>query len=202
MVEVTPVGHAVVAAGGHERKTVLDAVHGEAPGVAVVRTMQIGAITRWQEAAGPDVELRRELEAADGVDHLHVVVAIDFGVQRELDGLGDRTADIQSGAVEREIVDVLVSAIHVGAGEAAAQARADRNRRKLHGRCIRRWQRRHHHRRERGQADTGGQMAGATSQLIHFPNPHVLKCIEAARAPFGLLPTRVRVFSSRSAAHR
>jgi hypothetical protein len=70
--------------------------------VGVVRPIEVGAIARRQEAAEPDVELRRERELSGRVEHFDVVLtAVVLGVEHDLDLVGDRAVDVEANAVEQ-----------------------------------------------------------------------------------------------------
>ena len=157
--ELAPVRDAVVTADRHAGVAVLDAIHVDGPFVGVVRAMQVGAVGRWQEATGPDVEFIAEFEARDGIQHFDLVgvtaagIAGVLGVEGELDVVGDRAADVQAHAVQIEVIGRFGGAVHFFVGEAGAHAGADADRRRAvvrqdSGRCR---QRRHPEHRRNGE---------------------------------------------------
>ena len=60
----------------------------------VVWAVEIGAVARRKEAAGPDVELGRKFQTRHRVQHADLVVdAVIFGIEHEFDLVGHQSVN-------------------------------------------------------------------------------------------------------------
>jgi len=128
--ELTPVHDAVVATRGFERIAVLNTIRVDAPMIRIVRTVHIRTIGRRQEAARPNVDLIGQPELRDRIDDLNFLVATGvFGIEHQADLVGGLAAQVNTSAVEIEVIDILADAFHLAVSKTSAETRADRNRR-------------------------------------------------------------------------
>src|SRR6202020_2209303 len=98
----------------------------------VERAIEIRAIAGFQEASGPDVEHRTEIELRHRVQDFDLVGdAVVVGIEHELYVFSDRSIDVDAGVIESELVVSPASAGGIEMVEAGLQSGPNRNRAKV-----------------------------------------------------------------------
>ena len=94
----------------------------------IERSVQVRAIARLEEPAGPDVEGRVEVEFRHCVQDFDLVRnAVVVRIEHHLDIVGDGSVDVEAGVVHRELVSG-TGAIRLDMVVTGLQSAANRNR--------------------------------------------------------------------------